>query len=86
MRTGPATLRGEPGAVVEQGHGVTVEEPEPGLTAVAAPVRAGPRRRGLAAISVSGPVYRLHAGRLPGFDRRAVAAGAGVSRRTGRGF
>ncbi|MEV8552846.1 hypothetical protein AB0L04_23915 [Streptomyces glaucescens] len=40
MRTGPATLRGEPGTVVEQGHGVTVEEPEPGLAAMVAPVRA----------------------------------------------
>lgn len=83
--TGPSTLRAELEAVVGQGYGITVEELELGLTAVAAPVRAHDGKV-IAAISVSGPVYRMSADRLPELSERAVAAGAELSRRMGYGF
>lgn len=83
--TGAAMLRGELEAVIEQGYGVTVEELELGLAAVAAPVRAHDGKV-IAAISVSGPVYRLNADRLPELAKRTVAAGAELSRRMGYGF
>ncbi|MFH8938633.1 IclR family transcriptional regulator [Streptomyces griseosporeus] len=83
--TGTAVLRGELETVVERGYGVTVEELELGLAAVAAPVRAHDGEV-IAAISVSGPVYRLNADRLPEVAERTVAAGAELSRRMGYGF
>ncbi|GAA2737095.1 IclR family transcriptional regulator [Streptomyces nogalater] len=83
--TGAAMLRAELEAVVRQGYGVTVEELEPGLAAVAAPVRAHDGEV-IAAISVSGPVYRLDADRLPKVAARTAAAGAELSRRMGYGF
>ncbi|MGW3269192.1 IclR family transcriptional regulator [Streptomyces sp. NPDC001056] len=83
--TGAAMLRTELATVVEQGYGVTVEELEPGLAAVAAPVRAHDGEV-IAAISVSGPVYRLNPDRLPEVARRTVAAGRELSRRMGYGF
>ncbi|MEU3954801.1 IclR family transcriptional regulator [Streptomyces achromogenes] len=83
--TGAAVLRAELEAVVRQGYGVTVEELELGLAAVAAPVRAHDGEV-IAAISVSGPVYRLDADRLPEVARRTAAAGAELSRRMGYGF
>ncbi|MDN3265801.1 IclR family transcriptional regulator [Streptomyces sp. CSDS2] len=83
--TGAAMLRAELEAVVRQGYGVTVEELELGLAAVAAPVRAHDGEV-IAAISVSGPVYRLDADRLPEVARRTAAAGAELSRRMGYGF
>ncbi|MDL5200314.1 IclR family transcriptional regulator [Streptomyces sp. ALI-76-A] len=83
--TGASVLRGELEAVVQQGYAVTLEELELGLTAVAAPVRAHDGKV-IAAISVSGPVYRLNSDRLPEVAKRTVAAGAELSRRMGYGF
>jgi DNA-binding IclR family transcriptional regulator len=83
--TGASMLRSELEAVIGQGYGVTVEELELGLAAVAAPVRAHDGKV-IAAISVSGPVYRLNADRLPELAKRTVAAGAELSRRMGYGF
>ncbi|MGW3210444.1 IclR family transcriptional regulator [Streptomyces sp. NPDC001135] len=83
--TAAGMLRAELEAVVEQGYGVTIEELELGLAAVAAPVRAHDGKV-IAAISVSGPVYRLNSDRLPEVAKRTVAAGAELSRRMGYGF
>ncbi|MFI9253149.1 IclR family transcriptional regulator [Streptomyces sp. NPDC053069] len=83
--TGAGMLRAELEAVVEQGYGVTIEELELGLAAVAAPVRAHDGKV-IAAISVSGPVYRLNPDRMPEVAKRTVAAGAELSRRMGYGF
>jgi DNA-binding IclR family transcriptional regulator len=83
--TGTSALRGELEAVVEQGYGITVEELELGLAAAAAPIRAHDGKV-IAAISVSGPVYRLNSDRLPEVAKRTVAAGAELSRRMGYGF
>ncbi|MFF3850686.1 IclR family transcriptional regulator [Streptomyces sp. NPDC002328] len=83
--TGASMLRAELEAVVEQGYAVTLEELELGLAAVAAPVRSHDGKV-IASISVSGPVYRLNADRLPELAKRTVAAGAELSRRMGYGF
>ncbi|MET8247899.1 IclR family transcriptional regulator [Streptomyces sp. NPDC005202] len=85
--TGASMLRNELEAVVEQGYGITIEELELelGLAAVAAPVRAHDGKV-IAAISVSGPVYRLNPDRLPELAKRTVAAGVELSRRMGYGF
>ncbi|MFD3500849.1 IclR family transcriptional regulator [Streptomyces sp. NPDC058676] len=83
--TGASVLRSELEAVVEQGYALTIEELELGLAAVAAPVRSHDGKV-IAAISVSGPVYRLNSDRLPEVAKRTVAAGAELSRRMGYGF
>ena len=68
--------------VREQGYATTTEELEQGLDAIAAPVRdAGGSV--VAAISVSGPVYRLDAARMAEVAPAVVAAAADLSRRLG---
>ncbi|MER6345700.1 IclR family transcriptional regulator [Streptomyces sp. NPDC001595] len=83
--TDASALRAELEAVVERGYGLTVEELELGLAAAAAPVRSHDGTV-IAAISVSGPVYRLNAERLRESAERTAAAGAELSRRMGYGF
>jgi DNA-binding IclR family transcriptional regulator len=83
--TGTSVLRSELEAVVEQGYGIAIEELELGLAAVAAPIRSHDGKV-IAAISVSGPVYRLTSDQLPELAKRAVEAGAELSRRMGYGF
>ncbi|MFF9487573.1 IclR family transcriptional regulator [Streptomyces sp. NPDC014676] len=78
-------LRGELETVVERGYGATLEELELGLAAVAAPVRSHDGTV-MAAISVSGPVYRLRADRLLELGSRTATAAAELSRRMGYGF
>jgi DNA-binding IclR family transcriptional regulator len=82
--TGAAALRGELETVAQRGYAITQEELEIGLAAVAAPVRSHDGKV-IAAISVSGPVYRLSPDRLPELAKRALAAGAELSRRMGYG-
>lgn len=83
--TDPPVLREELEKVCERGYAVTLEELELGLAAVAAPVRSHDGSV-IAAISVSGPVYRLTAERLPRLGSRTAAAAAELSRRMGYGF
>ncbi|MER7490228.1 IclR family transcriptional regulator [Streptomyces sp. NPDC126497] len=78
-------LRAELETVVERGYATTLGELELGLAAVAAPVRSY-EGTVIAAISVSGPVYRLRADRLPWLGGRTVTAAAELSRRMGYGF
>ncbi|MFG3153519.1 IclR family transcriptional regulator [Streptomyces sp. NPDC048219] len=82
--TGTAALRGELETVAQEGYAITQEELEIGLAAVAAPVRSH-EGRVIAAISVSGPVYRLSPDRLPELAKRALAAGIELSHRMGYG-
>jgi DNA-binding IclR family transcriptional regulator len=56
--TSPTRLEKELTAARERGYAMTVEEYEKGLNALAAPVR-GPYGRVVAAVSASGPAYRL---------------------------
>ena len=80
--TDPESLRQHLDRVLEQGWGSTVEEYEVGLNAVAAPVRDASGDV-IAALSVSGPSFRMSAESYPQLARRVVAAADEVSRRLG---
>lgn len=69
-------------AVREAGWATVREELEVGLNAVAAPVRDHTGRV-VAALSVSGPAYRLEQGRFEVIAEMTVAAAAAISRRLG---
>ena len=80
--TDPAALQAELAAVQAAGIARTCEEYEVGLNAVAAPVRD---RFGVvaAALSVSGPSYRLTPDRMDAIAPAVVAGATEVSRRMG---
>jgi DNA-binding IclR family transcriptional regulator len=80
--TDPEVLQGHLEQVVEQGWASTVEEYEVGLNAVAAPVRDASGDV-IAALSVSGPSFRMDADSHPRIARRVVAAADELSRRLG---
>ena len=82
--TDPHALRAELATVRATGLGYTVEEYEMGLTAVAAPVHD---RFGVvtAAVSVSGPSYRLTPARVDAIVPTLQAGAAEISRRMGFG-
>ncbi len=81
--TSRAALAAELAAVRERGYAVTVEELEPGLVAVAAPVFVGGTAGGgpaaVAALSVSGPASRLAGGLLPAAAEACMAAAHSLS-------
>lgn len=81
-RLGPA-LATELDAAAERGWAATVEEYEPGLNALAVPVHD---RTGavIAALSISGPAYRLDEARRAALIEPMRAGGAELSRRMGR--
>jgi IclR family transcriptional regulator, acetate operon repressor len=65
--------------IVSSGYATAVEELEPGLWAIAAPLR---NESGVvAALSISGPTIRLHDGLLEELGRRLIAETAAVSAR-----
>jgi DNA-binding IclR family transcriptional regulator len=68
--------------VREVGYAAAVEEYELGLNAVAAPVRDGSGAV-IAAVSVSGPSYRLDAARMAGVIEPLLAGAGEISRRMG---
>ncbi len=76
--TSRAVLGDELADVRRRGYAATVEELEPGLVAVAAPVFTS---AGIvvAALSVSAPASRLSAGELPGVAARCTAAARSLS-------
>ncbi len=78
----PVVLRRQLADVIAQGYAFTVEELEVGLNAVAAPVR---RAGGevVAAISVSGPAYRVTPARIPMLGQVVRLAAGEISRRMG---
>ncbi|GGN41757.1 DNA-binding IclR family transcriptional regulator [Actinoplanes campanulatus] len=84
----PATLTGggeliaELDAVRSAGWGSTSEEYEVGLNAVAAPIR-GADGSVVAALSVSGPAYRLDRAAFPEIAKRVIVAAGEVSGRMG---
>ena len=80
--TDPDVLERQLTEVQDQGWGTTVEELEIGLNAVAAPVRDADGQV-TAAVSVSGPSFRLSPESLPGLAPRVVAAADVLSRRLG---
>jgi DNA-binding IclR family transcriptional regulator len=80
--TDPETLHEHLDRVVEQGWASTAEEYEVGLNAVAAPVRDASGDV-VAAISVSGPSFRMGVESYPRLAARVVAAADELSRRLG---
>jgi DNA-binding IclR family transcriptional regulator len=80
--TDPEVLQRHLDEIVEQGWGATVEEYEFGLSAVAAPVRDADGSV-VAALSVSGPSFRMGAEDFPRIGRRLVAGADELSRRLG---
>jgi DNA-binding IclR family transcriptional regulator len=80
--TDPSRLREELDQAVQQGWAATNEELEVGLTALAAPIRNGAGRV-IAAISVSGPSYRLTAESFENVAPRLIAGGTEISTRLG---
>jgi len=68
--------------VVRRGYAQTVEELEEGLNAVAAPVRQTGGEV-IAALSVSGPVFRMRQMDLPRVARSVMDAADAISRRMG---
>jgi DNA-binding IclR family transcriptional regulator len=80
--TDPDILRKELAQVCERGWASTNEELEIGLNAVAAPIRAHDGAV-VAAVSVSGPSYRLAVESYPEAAQRVVAAAAAISARLG---
>jgi DNA-binding IclR family transcriptional regulator len=78
----PGELRDQLALVRERGWAQTLEELEEGLNAVAAPVHdAG--RSVVAALSVSGPAFRMPEVDLPRIARSAMDAGSAISQRLG---
>jgi DNA-binding IclR family transcriptional regulator len=77
-----SVLRAELERVRQAGYAVAVEELELGLHAVAAPVY-GALGACVAAVSVSGPAYRLPEPRLPAVGLLCVAAADEISARLG---
>jgi DNA-binding IclR family transcriptional regulator len=77
-----ADLMAELATVRERGWAVVTEELEVGLNAVAAPVRDADGQV-VAALSVSGPAYRLGEDRLDEVAKQTTAAAEAVSRRLG---
>src|SRR3712207_6552786 len=80
--TDPEVLRQDFDRIVEQGWGVTVKEYEIGLTAIAAPVR-GADGDVIAALSVSGPSFRMASQDFPTLARRVREGADELSRRLG---
>jgi DNA-binding IclR family transcriptional regulator len=78
----PAALEKELIQVVERGHATTFGELEIGLNAVAVPVR-GEDGRVMAALSASGPSYRLSRERIDEAVEQLAAAAVELSRRLG---
>jgi DNA-binding IclR family transcriptional regulator len=80
--TDPDILRGQIADLHERGYIAAVEEMEVGLNAVAAPVR-GVAGEVIAAISASGPSYRMTEDSLDDIGRVVAKAGAEISTRMG---
>ena len=78
----PAELHAQLEEVRARGYAQTMEELEEGLNAVAAPVRRGDGEI-VAALSVSGPAFRMRPVDLPRVGRFAMEAAGAISRRMG---
>ena len=77
-----AKLRAEVDLTRARGYAIAIDELEPGLTAVAAPV-FGVEGDVVASVSASGPTFRLPADRLPAVAELVREAAAGISKRLG---
>lgn len=78
----PRALRAQLEAVLADGYAYTLEEVEPGLHSVAAPVRAADGSL-VAALSVSGPAHRVPRSRVPELGSAVRRAASAASARLG---
>ncbi len=78
----PARLEDQLSAIRADGYGYTVEEFEVGLNGVAAPIRSAGGAV-VAAVSVSGPAFRLPVASIPALGELTASAAADISRRLG---
>jgi len=78
----PALLRTQLDEVVRIGYAQTIEELEEGLNAVAAAVRQADGRV-VAALSVSGPAFRMRGIDLPRMAHFAMESADAISHRLG---
>ncbi|MEX0753680.1 MAG: IclR family transcriptional regulator [Actinomycetota bacterium] len=78
----PNALRAQLAETRRRGYAQTLEELEEGLNAVAAPVFQADGTA-IAALSVSGPAFRMRAVDLPRIARMTIDAATAVSRRLG---
>lgn len=78
----PGALAVQLDQVIRRGYAQTVEELEEGLNAVAAPVRRADGQV-VAALSVSGPAFRMRPMDLPRIARLVMDAAEAISRRMG---
>ncbi|MEV0470782.1 IclR family transcriptional regulator [Streptomyces prunicolor] len=78
----PTTLAAALETIRERGYATTSEEHEIGLAAIAAPVRALDGKV-IAAVTLSGPTFRLTEDTVPGLAAQLLAAAAKISWRRG---
>jgi DNA-binding IclR family transcriptional regulator len=78
----PGRLREQLRKIRVEGYGYTIEELEAGLIGVAAPIRIGDGMV-VAALSVSGPAFRLPITSIPEIGELVKSAAAEISRRLG---
>jgi IclR family transcriptional regulator, acetate operon repressor len=78
----PVVLRQQLGPVRDRGFAATVEEHQLGLAAVAAPIRSIDGGV-VAALTVSGPTFRVNEETIPGLAARVLTAADEISRRSG---
>ena len=78
----PAQLRTQLDDIRRRGYAQTLEELEEGLNAVAAPVRQADGEV-VAALSVSGPAFRVRPVDMPRLGRLTIEASDKISRRLG---
>src|SRR5699024_4468200 len=80
--TSPATLIRQLVAIRERGYSVVAEELEPGLTAIAAPLRNA-HGDVIASLSVSGAAVRYDAAMIDSVIRAVTSTASAVSARLG---
>jgi DNA-binding IclR family transcriptional regulator len=78
----PVVLRQQLELVRDRGFACTIEEHEMGLAAVAAPIR-GNDGGVVAAVTVSGPTFRVNEGTVAGLAAHVLAAADEISQRNG---
>jgi len=78
----PAALEEQLALVRQRGYACTVEEHETGLASVAAPIRSLDGQV-VAAVTVSGPTFRLNEDTIPDVAKHVLAAAAEISQRNG---
>src|SRR3954447_18721175 len=84
--TNPQKLRDHLKQVKENGYASSTEEILEGVTSIAAPIYDY-RGKVIAALSVVGPMQRIHSQKIPGYSKKVISAAREISLRMGyRGY